>query len=164
MLFSFVFASNAHASAGENHATQNQSDTDTDTDMDTSAEAGNDTPSTSAQSTNPSPKDILNSQLKAVRERDAHLLWQYSSDSHRDQFRSPSEALRDVRKNKKALYNHLSFDFVETIDQGDKVIEKVELTTRSGSKVIAFFKLLKSEKGHWKVDNVTLLEADSQAI
>lgn len=160
MLFSFVFASYVHAEAGENRALD-----DTPQDQpDTKAEPRIDRPSILPQSANPNPKDILNSQLKAVRERDAHLVWQYSSESYRDQFRSPNEVLRDVRKNKKALYNHISYNFVETIDQGDKVIEKVELTTRSGSKVTAFFKLLKNDKGHWKVDHVTLLEADSQAI
>ena len=109
-------------------------------------------------------KDIVSLHLQAIRNRDAHEVWHYTSGEFRGKFRSPRAALAEVKKSKKALYNHLSFDFVETIRHDETLIEKIELITRSGRRVIAFFKLEKDDEGMWKIDHITLLQPDSQAI
>lgn len=111
-----------------------------------------------------SARGIITDQLQAIRKRDAHLLWQYVSKEYREDYRSPNEALKDIRRSKKPLFEHLSFNFLDSAVQNGKVVEKVELVTRSGGKVLAFFKLVKDEKDQWKIDHITLLQSDSQAI
>ena len=109
-------------------------------------------------------KDIIAEQLEAIRKRDAHLLWKYISKDYQGDYRSPNEAMKDIRRSKKPLFEHLSYSFLDSTVQNEKVVEKVELVTRSGGKVLAFFKLTKDDDGQWKIDHITLLQSESQAI
>ena len=109
-------------------------------------------------------RQVIENHLQAIRQRDPHLLWQYVSQSYREDFRSPDELMQYMKRQRQGLYEHLSYNYLETAPQGEKIVEKVELTTRSGGKVLAFFKLVRGEQGEWKIDHITLLESDSQAI
>ena len=111
-----------------------------------------------------STANIVSNHLQAIRQQDAHKIWEFVSEDYKKDFRSPNEALRDLRTNKKLLHDHVSFTLMERIDQNDSVIEKVELVTRNGGTALAFYRLKKNKDGIWKVDHITLLESNSKAI
>lgn len=109
-------------------------------------------------------RQVVSGHLQAIRQQDAHKIWDFVSQEYKEDFRSPNEALRDLKNNKKLLHDHISYTLIETMDQKDSVIEKVELVTRNGGKALAFYSLKQNPDGIWKVDHITLLETDSRAI
>lgn len=113
-----------------------------------------------------SPRHVVSEHLQAIRMGDAHEVWQYFSKNYQEDYRSPNEALRDIKTKQKLLFNHVSYHFLEAmeLEKPDSVIEKVELVTRGGGKALAFFRLKKTAEDVWKIDHITLLETDSKAI
>lgn len=116
------------------------------------------------ENTQPGTQQIVSDYLQAVRQKDAHKIWQFLSEDYKSDYRSPNEALRKLKTKKKLLHDHISFSWLETVNQEKNVIEKIELVTRNGGRALAFFRLERSADSVWKVDHITVLETDSKAI
>jgi len=105
---------------------------------------------------------VVESQLKAFRDRDATSAFTHISESMHNSYKDAKQFLNYIRYQYDPLYNHVSYRFLGRIDLGDKLIQKVELTDPEGVPVIVMLRLVKEDQDNWVIDGFMLLESNAQ--
>jgi len=105
---------------------------------------------------------VVEKQLKAFRDRDAATAFTHISEGMHSEYKDARQFLNYIRYQYHPLYDHVSYRFLDRMDLGDKLIQKVELTDPEGVPVIVMLRLVKEEEHDWVIDGFMLLESNAQ--
>lgn len=107
--------------------------------------------------------DVIKEQLQAIRERNDRIAYELNSKATQDDFEDPQSFMRDLRRKKVSLYNHVDYKFLDTNSTNTK-FHKVQLTDKYGKSSIAMFKMEQSDTGEWKTKDIIILTSDDGPV
>lgn len=105
---------------------------------------------------------VIEDQLRAIRDRDDRVAYDLSTAADEEEFNDPQSYMRHLRRDKKPLYEHVSFEILPSNAQSK--FHKVSLIDKRGKQSIAMFKVKKDQYGAWRVDNVVILQSSEDPI
>lgn len=108
--------------------------------------------------------DVIKEQLQAIRERNDRIAYELNSSATQKDFEDPQSFMRDIRRTKKSLYNHVDYRFMDTNAANDTKFHKVLLTDKYGKSSIAMFKMEQDDKGEWKTKDIIILMSDDGPV
>lgn len=107
--------------------------------------------------------DVIKDQLQAIRERNDRIAYELNTQAQQENFEDPQAFMRDLRRKKKSLYNHVDYKFLDTNKNGGK-FHKVKLTDKYGKSSIAMFKMEQDDGGAWKTKDIIILMSDDGPV
>ena len=107
---------------------------------------------------------VVAKQLSAFRDRNSKAAYAGLSSSFQGKYKSPLRFATMMRLNFWELYNHASYRFLGRSHSAGFEIQKVEVKAEDDQAYVFLFKMVRSEKGDWQIDNVLMLDPDGQQI
>ena len=110
------------------------------------------------------PADIvIKEQLEAIRERNDRLAFELNAQSIKDDFEDPQSFMRMIRRNKGALYDHVSYEILSSSGDASK-FHKVRLMDKYGHRAMAMFKMKQNAQGEWKTEDIIILTTQNDPL
>ncbi|MFP4314479.1 MAG: DUF4864 domain-containing protein [Alphaproteobacteria bacterium] len=107
--------------------------------------------------------DVIKEQLQAIRERNDRIAYELNTTTMREDYKDPQSFMRDLRRKKKSLYNHVDYRFLGSGESNSK-FHKVMLTDKYGKSSIAMFKMEQGEDGEWKTRDIIILMSGDDPV
>ena len=107
--------------------------------------------------------NVIKQQLQAIRERNDRVAYELNTADVKEEFEDPQSFMRDIRRKKGSLYNHVGYEIIPSHNAASK-FHKVKLTDKFGKSVMALFKMEQSENGEWKTNNIVVLTPSDDPI
>lgn len=107
----------------------------------------------------PSVEDVVEQQLKAIRLRNDRAAFELSTQKAQDKYKDPQSYMRDIRREKDILYNHVDYEFLGRKNPTSSFY-KVSLTDKKGNEALALFKMNQNSGNSWRVEKIVLLLSD----
>lgn len=107
--------------------------------------------------------DVIKDQLQAIRERNDRIAYELNTQTQQENFEDPQAFMRDLRRKKKSLYNHVDYKFLDANNNNGK-FHKVKLTDKYGKSSIAMFKMEQDDSGAWKTKDIIILMSDDGPV
>ncbi len=113
-------------------------------------------------SSNQDIKQTIEEQLRAIRDRDDRAAFELSTAKEVDDHYKPQDYMRDLRRQKPSLYNHVHYEILPA--SGSEKFQKVKLIDRRGKEALAMFKMEQAQNGDWRIGNIVILKTDQDPI
>lgn len=96
-------------------------------------------------------RNVIRTQIKAFRKRDADLAFSVTSASMRRHFTSAQNFLSSMARNYKPVFTaeRILFDSIDTT--GQNPVQRLYVTDRSGRQWLAFYVMEKLPENQWKI-------------
>ena len=107
--------------------------------------------------------DTIKEQLQAIRERNDRIAFELNANDIQDVFEDPQSFMREIRRSKKSLYNHVDYKFLGSGNAEEK-FHRVMLTDKYGKSSIAMFKMEQDDNGLWKTKDIIILMSDDGPV
>lgn len=107
---------------------------------------------------------VVQSQLEALMEDDAHRAFELATSTARTQVGTPDDFLRLIKEQYTPIYRHQVVIFSEPTRFRGDAVQLVRLTDGSSHVWVAVFWMKQDEDRSWKVDGCQLLETASVSI
>lgn len=109
-------------------------------------------------------EDLITRQLHAIKTRDADLAWSMTTGDFHKKFDDGKDFLSHLRLELRPIYNHEDYTFLDHSQNGNVMMQKVEMEDRYGTPVTVLYRLEKQQDGQWLIDSFTVLEAEAEPI
>jgi ketosteroid isomerase-like protein len=111
-----------------------------------------------------SAQDAIKAQLSAIRARDADAAYALMTKDFHKEHPDALAFFAKMRFDKRAIYNHEEYTFLDTQGTGPVTLQKVRMNDHYGSPVTVIYRLEQQADGHWLIDSFTILKIDAQPI
>ena len=111
-------------------------------------------------------RELITTQLAAIKQRDAEAAFSTLSESMHGKFNDSKKFLAKMRFEYGPIYNHEAYTFLESHDTSDgDIIQKVRVQDRySGEKSLVIYRISVDFEGHYVIDSFTIINLDSTPI
>ena len=107
--------------------------------------------------------DVIKKQLQAIRERNDRTAYELNANIIQDEYEDPQSYMRNLRRQKSALYNHVGYEIIPS-SRPESKFHKVKLIDKFGKSVMALFKMEQNDKGEWRTNDIVVLTPSDDPI
>lgn len=112
-----------------------------------------------------SPEQKIIAELfEAVRVRDAARAYDSTTNHMHEKFKTARDFLKKMRYEFRPLYNHEAYNFLDSRETENGIVQKVRVNDRYGESVIMIYRLEKQDSGELLIDSFTMIGGDARPI
>ncbi|MFP6870941.1 MAG: DUF4864 domain-containing protein [Nitrospinota bacterium] len=109
-------------------------------------------------------RKVIRAQMDAFRRDDGAAAFSYASPSIRSQFQTPERFMEIVRRGYRPVYRPRSVKFLELIETGGQIFQKVWVLGPDGVPVNAYYVMERQPGGGWKIGGCILARPGGETI
>jgi hypothetical protein len=101
---------------------------------------------------------VINRQIDAFRRDDAREAFALVSPDVQETFGTPERFLDTVRVSYRVVYRPSAVVFLDLLVMGHDVVQRVQLTDRSGAVWVAYYAMQRQRDGSWRTNGCHLVQ------
>ncbi|HEX6142413.1 MAG TPA: DUF4864 domain-containing protein [Geminicoccaceae bacterium] len=109
-------------------------------------------------------RSVVEQQLAAFQADDGARAFGFASPDIQRMFQSPDRFMAMVRQGYRPVYRAREVQFLDLIDLGDQLAQRVLLVGPDGQVVTAYYAMERQADGTWRIDGCVLEQAPDLAI
>ena len=107
-------------------------------------------------------RKVIESQLAAFAEDDAELAFSFAAPAIRESFGSADKFMTMVRKGYPVVYRPTSVRFLEPVQEGDTLLQRVRMTDDIGVPWMVIYSLERQDDKNWRITACVAARGDGR--